>query len=364
VGRNFLKLTLALMVLTGVFLMRGSPPSASRVATDSAEMAAGRAYASPDGVSTSWKQGEGTEDLIIYALASHPESSRVYAGTWGEGVYYAESGENSWPLPPIWTPWEIAALAIDPVNPVILYAGTMENGIQRSTNGGDNWGPTTGLSQEVWSLAVSSTYAYAGTAGEIYTSTNGTDWDLAGGTEIGTEKFYALAVDPRNSQIAYAGTNEKGVHRTIDGGATWELSGTELAAMTVRALAIHPGNSNIIYAGTLSNGLFKSIDGGASWPLSELDEYGVLAIAINPRDPEFVYAGTWGGGVWVSDDGGHKWRRTPGLTEGASYIFSLTLFSPEGEDEDQVLYAGTKDGVWARAVAPFCISYLPLVYKQ
>ena len=53
----------------------------------------------------------------------------------------------------------------------------------------------------------------------------------------------------------------------------------------------------------------------------------------------------------------------PGPADDISYVYSLTLFTPEGEDDCQVLYAGTTDGVWARAVMPVCVSYLPLVYK-
>jgi len=255
-------------------------------------------------------------------------------------------------------------LAIDPTSPAVVYAGTKGDGIRRSANGGDNWDATTALEgKEVWSLAVTSTaasiYAYAGTGGEIYTSTNGIDWDLAGGTGVGTGKFYALAVDPQDSRTAYVGTKEKGVYRTADGGTSWTPRG--LDTKTVRALAIHPDDSETIYAGTRSYGIFKSTDGGASWPLSGLGGCDVFAIAINPHNPEFVYAGTYGDGVWVSYDGGHNWHRMPGLTGGL--VYSLTLFTPEGEDDCQVLYAGTTDGVWARAVTSFYTSYLPLVHK-
>jgi len=241
----------------------------------------------------------------------------------------------------------------------------MDNGIQRSVNGGDSWNATTGLSQEVWSLDVASTvtsiYAYAGTAGEIYTSTNGIDWALAGGTEIGTDNFYTLVVDPQDSRTAYVGTKEKGVYRTTDGGVGWTPSG--LSSMTIRALALHPDDSEIIYAGTLSHGIFKSTNGGASWPVNGLVGKAVLAIAINPRNSEFIYAGTYGDGVWVSYDGGHNWHEMPGLTSGAGLVYSLTLSTPDEEGDCQVLYAGTTDGVWARAVMPVCVSYLPLVYK-
>ncbi len=361
-GRNFSKLALALVILATVFLA-----SEGRVATDPAGTAAGRVYASPDCAVGWWEQGDGTEGLAIYALASHPRSPNVYAGVWGGGVYRAIGGANSWYPTSFWGSFLIASLAIDPVSPAtVAYAGTIGDGIRRSADGGMNWPATTGLeAQDVWSLAVTPSagpiHAYAGAGGGIYTSADGTDWNLVGGTEIGTENFYALVVDPQDSRIAYAGTKAKGVYQTTDGGISWTLSG--LSSMTIRALALHPDDSGIIYAGTQSHGIFKSTDGGASWPVNGLVGKAVLAIAINPRNPEFIYAGTSEGRVWVSYNGGGSWHEMPGPADDISYVYSLTLFTPEGEDDCQVLYAGTTDGVWARAVMPVCVSYLPLVYK-
>ncbi|MFQ5812865.1 MAG: WD40/YVTN/BNR-like repeat-containing protein [Anaerolineae bacterium] len=368
-GRNFSKLVLALVIFATVFLpstRSGHSMLGGRVAIDFVDAPV---YASPDcAVGWWWERDDRTKGLTIYALASHPGSPNVYAGVWGDGVYRAVSGENSWWPTSLGAPIEIASLAIDPSSPTTVYAGTRGNGIYGSINSGDIWGEPALADQEVWSLAITSTadpiYAYAGTAGEIYTSTNGTAWDLAGGTEIGTEKFYVLAVDSQDSKIAYVGTEGKGVYQTTDGGLTWTLSGEELVTMTVRALAIHPGNSDIIYAGTKSHGIFKSTDGGALWPPSGLDGYDVFAIVINPGNPEFIYAGTSGGRVWVSYNGGRSWHTMPGLTGDISYVYSLTLFSPEGEDGCQILYAGTTDGVWARAVTPFYTLCLPLVYKE
>jgi photosystem II stability/assembly factor-like uncharacterized protein len=367
VGRNFSRLVLALVISAAGFLATGG-----RVATDLVKTAASEVYASPGCAVGWWDRGQGTAGrLTIYALASHPESPNVYAGAWwggtpdlDGGVWFATSGENSWSPTSLITTTQVTSLAIDPASPAVVYAGTIAEGIKRRTaTGGDIWEATTGLEgQEVWSLAVTSTanpvYAYAGAGGRIYVSTDGTSWELAG--EVDTDKLYALAVDPQDSRIAYAGTKEKGVYQTTDGGINWTPRG--LDGETVRALALHPENSEIIYAGTQAHGIFKSTDGGDSWSLSGLDGCGgVFAIVINPRNPEFVYAGTYGGGVWVSHSGGNSWYGMPGLTGG---VYSLTLFSPEGEDEGQVLYAGTTDGVWARAVMPVCISYLPLVHKQ
>jgi photosystem II stability/assembly factor-like uncharacterized protein len=353
---------LALGMFAVVFLTSGG-----HIATDRTKTAAGGVYALPDCGSSGWQQGGGTDELLIYSLASHGGSPNVYAGLWGDGVYRSPSGQNSWSLTSLMAPLEITSLAIDPASPAtMVYAGA-RGGIYRSDNGSASWRAPALEGKDVWSLALTSTahpvYAYAGTAGEIYTTTNGVDWNLAGGTEIGTDRFYALAVDPQDSKIAYVGTREGGVFRTANGGMSWTASG--LFPMTIRALAVRPDDSRVIFAGTQSDGqgIFKSTDGGGSWPVNTLVGHDVLAIAINPRNPEFVYAGTFGGGVWVSYNGGQDWSSMSGLTDGAAFIYSLTLFTPEGDDGCQVLYAGTTDGVWDRTVTSFYTLYLPLVDK-
>ncbi len=356
---DLLKLTLALGIFVVIFFTSGG-----RVTTDPVETQLGRVYASPDCGSEGWQQGGGTDELTIYCLTSHSGSPKIYAGLWGDGVYITPSGANSWSPTSLMGPLEIAALAIDPASPdTIVYAGTMGNGIKKSNNAGSIWMPTTGLEgKDVWSVAISSTadpiYGYAGTEGGIYISLDGTNWNLAGGAEIGTEKFYALIVDPQDSRTAYVGTKGKGVHRTTDGGISWTPSG--LDGKTVRALAFHPDDNGIIYAGTQSHGIFKSTDGGNSWPVNGLVGHGVMAVAVNPRNPELIYAGTYGDGVWTSYNGGHNWSKISGLT---GEVYSLTLFTPDEQNDCQVLYAGTTDGVWARSVTSRHTLYLPLVHK-
>ena len=71
---------------------------------------------------------------------------------------------------------------------------------------------------------------------------------------------YALAFDPVNAQIAYAGLAGGGVVKTTDGGRTWFSSGFGLdGSSTVTALMVHPLDPRRVYAVT-STGLFRSTD--------------------------------------------------------------------------------------------------------
>lgn len=86
----------------------------------------------------------GPEGEIINAIAIDPKNPNViYAGystTWDGGVFKSTTGGSNWTkvstelsnMP------NVHALAIDPKNTNIIYAGTM-NGVFKSTNGGKNW---------------------------------------------------------------------------------------------------------------------------------------------------------------------------------------------------------------------------------
>jgi photosystem II stability/assembly factor-like uncharacterized protein len=184
----------------------------------------------------------------------------------------------------------IVSLAIDPTKSSVLYAGTDFDGVFKSTDGGESW------------AAVN-----------------------IGLTNPDVE---SLAVDPVSPQTVFAGTWGGGVFKTTNGGAFWEKSGTATMPGAVITLTIDPVTPGILFAGTdclyTSCGasgagqIYRSMDGGASWEVSDSGVVGrsMVAIAIDPVDPAVVYAGTQGGvyndlkipgGVFKTTDGGETW---------------------------------------------------------
>ena len=69
----------------------------------------------------------------------------------------------------------------------------------------------------------------------------------------------------------------------------------------VTALAIDPQNSSIVYAGT-GSGVFRSTDGGTNWVAvnSGLTTLSVTTLAIDPQSPGTVYAGASDGKVFAA----------------------------------------------------------------
>jgi photosystem II stability/assembly factor-like uncharacterized protein len=154
-------------------------------------------------------------------------------------------------------------------------------------------------------------------------------WSLLG-PDGGT--VTALAVDPVDSRIVYAATQEgEGVFKSRDGGETWSPSGAGLPKIpgnNVFCLAIDPRRPAILYAGTLNFGIYKSTDGGASWSPSQrglsANLLGVHALAIDPGAPGTVFAGT-GVGVFKTTDGGANWKPRNGGLPDAPLISDLAI---------------------------------------
>src|SRR5207302_1467717 len=66
-------------------------------------------------------------------------------------------------------------------------------------------------------------------------------------------RITALAIDPTNADVVYAGTADGGVWKTTNGtssSATWTPLTDSQVTLAIGALAIDPTNATTIYAGT------------------------------------------------------------------------------------------------------------------
>jgi photosystem II stability/assembly factor-like uncharacterized protein len=166
-------------------------------------------------------------------------------------------------------------------------------------------------------------------------------WQLEGPQLAGYEVYHAIT-DPREPGAAYAGVRHEvwgvHIHRSLDGGHTWELlpaaphygrDSSAAAATGPAGLAaiwhLAPGHASepgTLYAGIEPAGLFVSRDRGAGWePVPALNEHptrrnwqpakGGLAlhsIHVDPRDRRRIYVAVSAGGVYRSDDAGLSWK--------------------------------------------------------
>jgi photosystem II stability/assembly factor-like uncharacterized protein len=208
---------------------------------------------------------------------------------------------------------EIWCIAVDPLAPGTLYAGTNGAGIFKSTDKGETW-----------------------------TATNGGLTDFS---------IMAIAVDPRDSRTLYSSTMNVGIFKSTDGGQTWARALSAFPDFSVVTLAIDPINAGTVYAGTTGAGVFKSTDGGYNWTAVNVGLSGkdtsfgesIAALAIDRRNPMTVYAGTYFDGVFKTINGGQTW--TP-VNRGLPFLSLNTLaIDPQNAN---VLYAGIYEGGFSR----------------
>ena len=150
----------------------------------------------------------------------------------------------------------------------------------------------------------------------------------------------AIAADPRDANVLYAGTSE-GCYRTDDGGENWRRLDSPMNDLVVWSLLVLPDRPDTILAGTRPARLYRSDDGGASWrkldtPIAEeclnprLRFNRVTTIRVDPEQPRRLWAGVEIDAVWVSDDDGGSWeQRATGLS--STDIHGLAIVPARGE---------------------------------
>ena len=298
----------------------------------------------------------------------------VYLGAAQGGVWRSRDNGSTWTsLTDDQPSLAMGAIAIDPTNPNIIYAGTGEGhfsgdsyygaGLLKSTDGGMTWAQITGpvsttgpkapafLNASFNALTVdprSTTTIYAVTAlakvssASSYTSDaplgdrgvwkstdGGMTWrnlnppNLPTPSRSGTD----LVLDPLDTNRVFAAMNGLGIYRSSNGGepGAWEkLAGglpgsgigrVKLAVGPPRA----PSADSILYAAFASDtnvllGIWNSTDNGSTWakvttPQTQGQANYNLALAVDPQDANIVYYGT---SANATNTGGSFWRSLDG----------------------------------------------------
>jgi len=164
-----------------------------------------------------------------------------------------------------------------------------------------------------------------------------------------TASIGALAVAPSAPDTIYAGSGEglqrpdlsvgDGMYKSTDGGTHWTHLGLR-DAQQIAKIVVDPADANRLYVAVLGHpygpnaerGVYRSIDGGATFErvLYANVDTGAVDLALDPRDPRTLYAAMWaarqapweiggsyerpdaGSGLYKSTDGGTTWNRVEG----------------------------------------------------
>lgn len=140
-------------------------------------------------------------------------------------------------------------------------------------------------------------------------------WQFVGPTNLQApyEQYYgigpvngrinAVAYDPNNSNIIYAGAAQGGLWRSADGGSTWTWLSNSWPMLGINCIVVDPNNGSVIYVGlgdyhgqiAGSYGIMKTTDGGVTWAeisSASTGKVGVASILMDPTNDQTLIAGT------------------------------------------------------------------------
>jgi photosystem II stability/assembly factor-like uncharacterized protein len=244
----------------------------------------------------------------IDALYTNPNI--IYLGTASGGVWKTENSGAKWePIFDDQPILNIGAVAVQQSNPAVLWVGTGEGNPRNSINIG----------------------------GGMYKSVDGgKSWKMVGLEK--TKNIHRIIIDPNNPDVVYAGAignpyaahAERGIYKTTDGGATWNLILHTNDSSGCADLIIDPSNPNKLIAamwqhrrtpysftsGGSGSGLYVTYDAGKNWKKLGKEEglpdgnYGRIGLTICHSEPKRIFAMVEAtkNGLYKSDDGGYKWE--------------------------------------------------------
>ncbi len=240
---------------------------------------------------------------------------------WGSGDFSALAFRG---IGPALASGRIADFAIDPRDPSHYYVGVCSGGVWETKNAGVTFTPI---------------------------------FDDENSFSIG-----CVTLSPSHPDIVWVGSGENnsqrsvpygdGVYKSLDGGRTWENMGLK-RSLHIGRIIVHPTNPDVVYVAAMGplwgpggdRGVYKTTDGGANWELVlEIDENtGVVDMQMDPRDPEVIFAASYqrrrhvwvlinggpGSGIHKTADGGTTWTElTSGLPTVDMGRIGLALSSP------------------------------------
>jgi photosystem II stability/assembly factor-like uncharacterized protein len=227
-------------------------------------------------------------------------------------------------------------------DPNLLIVGT-NRGLYRSLDAGESWSQMQTASTpdliNVESLAIdprNTNVIYAGTWHLPYKTTdNGQTWTNIKNGILDDSDIFAIDIDPREPDHIVASACS-GIYETNNAGASWKkVQGIPSQSRRTRAILQHPSLSGIVFAGT-TEGFWRSTNGGDSWMLTTSKQLEINSIAVHPSNPQTVYIGTNNYGIMVSHDGGKNFAPTNG---GYSGRFANSIL-PDREKPGRI-YAST-----------------------
>ena len=335
-----------------------------------------------DGASWQWVSS-GLTLPAVTSLAFSPAFSSdhmAFAASFGAGVLVSATGGDAWtPSNSGITDLNVTSLVLSPNYTLdsALWITTAANGVSRSTTSGMAWDPATTVSRTLSHLACTHYQALAAAPGigvpvlylamyeGLWTSSNGgSSWQYIDTIPTRLTRYIHLSPQFAQDQTVFASTYGSGNLWSSTGGSSWTIQNTGMQHSYTDASGISPGfaTDGIAFSSN-DDGLQRTNDRGATWQL--MLGLGVptypRALAVSPAfvQDSTVLIGLGGGGghgpcsvptvernspresksgVYRSGDGGATWL--PTSLSGVTGIFSIAM-SP-AFNSDQTAFAASQ----------------------
>ena len=311
---------------------------------------------------------------VIYCGTGEANSLRSYYP--GTGIYKSTDGGASWVFSGLDSSYCFGNIAIDPVNPQIVYAAALgstrrktdQRGVYRSSNAGASWERKLYIADSVgavdvvvdpsnptkviaamWERQRREDYIkYGGRNSGIYISTNsGANWAQPGGgfpmNDVNLGRI-SLDISKSNPQVIYAltaGTSgtSRGLYKTSNGGTNWSQINASAApssnyAWFNRICKVSPANPDKVFAGGLE--MYLSLNGGTTLSVVTTSHVDQHAVAFAPSNPDYIVIGN-DGGIDYSINGGASWQFSTTLPVTQFYAGEIDYNNPN------TILGGTQD---------------------
>ena len=246
-------------------------------------------WLSPDG-GESWKRAGGDlwNESRVFELSVHPHEPRTSFAGANDGIYKStDGGMNFARLNSPMNEMDVWRIAIDPVDPDIIYAGTRPAALYRSKDAGRSWQKLTA---------------------EIAESC----------PNVRIPRVTALTVDPSDHRVIWAGLEVDGVLRSQDGGDSWaRIPNSGIPDPDIHDIAVTVNGKTTVLTSTPRE-IFASNDRGESWyPLMVGEQFRLhycRHLAQKADDPATLFVATGNGAagdqgaIQRSTNGGKSWQ--------------------------------------------------------
>lgn len=256
---------------------------------------------------------------VTAVLVDEKLPGTVYAGLSNGDVYVSRDNGSTWSRSgEVRGRATINCFAQDSDTPDRIYAAT-SSGLAVSVDRGKNWNPVrlplTGgcrtIAIDPWNTSV----VYAGTMkkGILKTTNAGATWQVLGDSvsaDFLSRGVYTIVVDMSKPDLVAAAIEGVGIVRTTNAGTTWSRVTDEFASggSDITHIVLGPAASGTIVYSTSSGNILKSVNDGQSWSPTRYGQEAdaIYSLLIDPAHPSTIYAGT-STGILTSTDFGTTW---------------------------------------------------------